>query len=164
MDQTGVHMVGGDGGDGLDPAIAHDDGVALDMAEAEVVALHIGMEHLPGVLLCHAAGDDPGLGVMAVEDNIHIGVGRLVAVGHQLLGQHDLAVIPFGYDLGVALGGVHTADLAGVHDHSGALLQIDDGLRVQNTPSGAVARAIVYLHIGHLGILAHIEGVDAIVL
>ena len=46
------------------------------------IALHVGVEHLTGVALGHAAGDDPGLGVVAVEDDVHIGVGGLIPVGH----------------------------------------------------------------------------------
>ena len=46
----------------------------------------------------------------------------------------------------------------------GALLQIDDGLRVENALAGAGALTVVLLDVGDVGVLAHVEGVDAVVL
>ena len=61
VDQLGIRTVGGDGGDGLDVGLPHDDGVALHMAEALAVAHHHRVEHLTGGVLRHGAGDDTAL-------------------------------------------------------------------------------------------------------
>ena len=61
------------------------------------------------------------------------------------------------------LGAVYAADLAHVQKYRGALADIENGLRVQNSSAGAVACAIVFFRIAHLGILAHVERMNAIV-
>ena len=65
MDELGIGVVGGDGGDGLDLRAAHQDRVALHMAEAGGVADHAGIEDLLGLILGHGPGDHPALGVRA---------------------------------------------------------------------------------------------------
>ena len=50
MDQLGVGTVGGDGRDGLDAGVAHDDAVALNVAEALGVAHHHRVEDLVGTV------------------------------------------------------------------------------------------------------------------
>ena len=91
MDQLGVRTVGGDGGDGLDVGLPHDDGVALHMAEALAVAHHHRVEHLTGGILRYRAGDDTALGPLAVELDGHVTFGGLGPVGQQALRHHHLA-------------------------------------------------------------------------
>ena len=66
VDQLGVGTVGGDGRDGLDAGVAHDDAVALNVAKALGVAHHHRVEDLVGTVLGHTAGDDAAAGVVAV--------------------------------------------------------------------------------------------------
>jgi len=51
-----------------------------------------------------------------------------------------------------------------VHDDGRALLEIDDGLRVQDPLAAAFALAVVLFDIVDLRIFADVEGVDAVVL
>ena len=66
-------------------------------------------------------------------------------------------------DFGVALGGVDAADLGGIHLNGGALFQIYHGLGIHDFSALAVAVAVVLFAVLHAGVLAHIEGVDAVV-
>ena len=50
VDQLGVGTVGGDGRDGLDAGVAHDDAVALNVAEALGIAHHHRVEDLVGTV------------------------------------------------------------------------------------------------------------------
>ena len=163
MDELGVGVLGGDGGDGLDLGLPHEDGVALDVAEALGLADHPGVEDLDRVVLGHGPGDDPAGGVLARQDDVHLRLGGLAAVGEELFGDDGLAAGPY-HDLGVALGGVHAPDLGGLHVDGGALVQVDDGLGVEDALAGALALAVVLLVVADLGVFAHVEGVDAVVL
>ena len=164
VDQLGVGTVGGDGRDGLDAGVAHDDAVALNVAEALGVAHHHRVEDLVGTVLGHAAGDDAAAGVVAVELDTHIALGLLSAVGQQALGDHHLAA-GFAEEVRLALGGVDAADLDRLHLHGGVLTQIDHGLGVHDVAAGlaGVFLAEVLFHIADLGIFADVEGVDAVV-
>ena len=163
VDQLCLGAVGHDGGDGLNLGIAHDDGVALHMAEAGGITHHAGVEDLLGIVLSHGTGDHAALGVHAVQHDFHITDGRLLAVSQQTLGDDHLAAC-LADKLGKALGGVDAADLHGFQRDAGAFLQIEDGLGVQDPLAGAFAFTIVLFHIGDLGVFAHIEGVDTVVL
>ena len=156
-------MVAGDLRDGPDPGLAHDDGVAADVAETGRVALHPGVEDLHRLILGHGAGDHPGLAAGAVEVDVHLALGLLAAVGQELLLDDDFGVLPH-HGPGVALGVVHAPDLAGLQGHGGPFLQEQNGLGVQNALARAFTLAVVLLHIGDPGVAAHIEGVDAVVL
>ena len=143
--------------------MAHDDRVALHVAEAVGVALHLRIEHLHGLVLRHRAGHHLGLGPLAVEDDLHLALGKLLSVGEQALGDDGLR--PGGaLHPGVPLGGVHALDLDGLQLHAGPLLQIDDGLGVEDALAVAAALAVVLLGVLHVGMPAHIKGVDAVVL
>ena len=80
-----------------------------------------GVEDLVGTVLGHGAGDDPALGVVAVELDDHVALGLLIAVGQQALGDHRLSCRLAADDLRLALGGVDAADLGGLHLHGGVL-------------------------------------------
>ncbi len=162
MDQLRLGGVGGDGRYGLDLGVAHDDGVALHMAEALVVADDDGAEDLLRLVLRHGAGDHAAAGVFAVELNLHIALGDLAAVGEQTLGHDGLGIFAAD-ELGVALRGVDAANLHGVHLDRGALLQIYDRLGVHHVGAGAFALAIVLFGVVHVGIFADVEGVHTVV-
>ena len=53
MDELCLRAVGGNGGDGFDLGISHNDGVALHMAKAGGVAHHPGIKDLVGGVLRH---------------------------------------------------------------------------------------------------------------
>ena len=164
MDELGLGGVGGDGGNGLHAGVAHDDAVALDVAEAGGVAHHHGAENLVAVVLGHGAGDDPALGVVAVELNLHVALGQLPAVGQQALGDHHLAA-RLADELGGAVGGVDAPDLDGVHLHGAALAQVDHGFGVHDIGAGlaGVVLAVVLFGVADAAVFADVEGVDAVV-
>ena len=164
VDQACVHMVTGDLGNGADLSGAHDDGVALHMAEAGGVAHHPGVEHLGGLVLGHRTGDHLSAGVIAVEDDVHFAFSVLLAVGQQLFGDDDLAVVAVEDGLGVTLGVVHAPDLRGFQGDPGALLQIQHRLGIQDPLACAVTVAVVDLGVDQLGVFVHMEGVDTVVL
>ena len=143
--------------------MVHDDGIALDVAETGGLSLHLGVKHLHGVVLSHRPGDHLGTGSLSLHDDLHFALGKLVAVGKQTLGDHRLGA-HLHLHLGVAAGGVHATNLHRLQLHGSALGQIDDGMGVEDALSGALALTIVLFHVAHLGVFAHIEGVDAVVL
>ena len=93
VDQLGVGTVGGDGRNGLDVGGAHDDGVALHMAEALAVADDHGVEDLLGLILRDRAGDDAAARIFAVELDLHVALGVLFAVSEKALGDDGLGVL-----------------------------------------------------------------------
>ena len=133
------------------------------MAEALGVAHHHRVEHLMGTILRNRAGDDPALGVVAVELDGHIALGHLVTVGQQTLGDHHLAA-GLAEEIGLPLGGVDAPDLNGVHLHGGILAQIHHGLGVHDVAAGlsGVLLAVVLLDVVHAAVFADVEGVDAV--
>ena len=162
MDELGLGGVGGDGGDGADVGLVHDDGVALDVAEALGVAHHLGIEDLGGGALGNRPGDDSPLGPLAVELDDHVALGVLLPMGQEALRHHGLGPLAAD-DLRLAEGGVDAPDLGGLHGDGSALLQVDHRLRVHDPAAGAVALAVVLLGVLHVGVLAHVEGVEAVV-
>ena len=66
--------------------------------------------------------------------------------------------------LGVALRVVDAGDLTRLHHDRGALLEIHDGLRIEDPLALARALAVVLFNVGDLGVPADVEGVDAVVL
>ena len=156
-------MVAGDSGNGLDLCFAHNDGVAADVSKTWSVALHPRIEHLNRVILGHRPGNHTGFGAFAVQKYIHFAFSILVVVGQQLFGDNNFRVLAQN-GLGVPLGIVHALNLSGVQGDGSALLQIEDGLRIQNPFAAAFALAVMGLRIGDFCVFAHIKGVDAIVL
>ena len=164
MDQTGVDVVAGDLRDGPDLGAAHDDGVALDMAEALVVAADPGIEHLGGAALSDRAGYDLGFCVKTAQKNIHFAHSALIPVGQEVFADDDLTARAPALGPGIALGIVHAPDLAGLQRDRRALLQVQDGLGVEDALAAAFALAVVLFDIFDPGVFAHIKGVDAVVL
>ena len=163
MDEGGVHVVAGDLRDGAHLTMFHDDGVTGHVAEALGVTLDSGVEDLGGIALGHAAGDDSSASVLPFQVDVHLGTGVLVAVGEQTFLDNQLGVLAC-LGLGVPLGVVHAADLAQIQGHGSTFLQVNDGLGVQDALASAGAFAVVLFGIGHLGVFAHVEGVDAVML
>ena len=134
---------------------------ALHMTEALRVADHAGIEELAGLVLRDGAGNDAPAGIFAVEHDLHVARGLLMAVGEQALGDDALGILAAD-DLRVALGGVDAADLHGVHLDARALLQIHDGLGIHNVFAVAVSLAVMLLGVVDMGIFADVEGVYAV--
>ena len=134
------------------------------MAEAGGVALYAGIEDLRGRFLRDRAGDHARAGARAVQDDVHLADGVLRALGQELFVDLHLGICAVGFALRIALRIVDAADLAGVHDDGRALLQIDDGLRVQDALAGAGALAVVLFDVVYLRVFADIEGVDTVML
>ena len=134
------------------------------MAEAGGVTLHTRIKDLRGLLLCNGAGDDACARARAVQNHVHLAHGMLIACCQEFFVDLHLGICAVGLALRIALRVVDAADLAGVHDDGCALLQIDDGLRVQNALAGAFALAVVLLNIVHLRVFADVESVDTVVL
>lgn len=111
----------------------------------------------------HAAGDHQGFGIVPLQKHIHLGTRVLISVGKQPLLNDQLRILAH-LALGVALGVIHTTDLLPVQGHGGSLLQIDDGLRIQNPFAGTNPLSVVLFRIGNLGVLAYVEGVNTVVL
>ena len=88
----------------------------------------------------------------------------LVSVRQKLFRDDDLGIGAARHAFGIALRVVDARDLARLHRDRRALLQIDDGLRVQNALAAAFALAVVLFDVGHLRVFADVEGVDAVVL
>ena len=162
MHQLGVHAVGGDLRNGGHHAVVHNDGVALGVAVALAVAVDTGHKGLLGVPPGHRPGDHVGAAALAVQVYGKVGLGFLLAVGHDLLFNNQRC-IGAQIGLGAPQGRVHTLDLGGLHLHIGAFLHVDYGGGVHHVLSPSVALAVVALHIAHPGIFAHIEGVDSVV-
>ena len=122
------------------------------------------MEHLLALVLGHGPGDDPALGILAVELDEHVALGLLPAVGQQTLRDHHLAAL-IAVKTGVALGGVDAANLDGVHLHGGVFPQVDDGLGIHHIAArlaGGVL-AIVLFGIVDAAVFTDIEGMDTVV-
>ena len=163
VDQRSLGVVGLDLRNGYDLSAIHDDGVALGVTRATVVAVDLGVEVLSGILLGHRAGYHVSAAVLAVQIHLEVGLGELGAVGHDLLvDDQGSAVGQLG--LGDAVGGVHALDLRRLHLHVGALGHLHLGGGIHDAAALAVARAVVLLHVLDLGVLAQEEAVDAAVL
>ena len=93
MDELRVGRIRGDGGDGFDRGLAHDDRVTLHMAEALAVADDHGVEDLLGLILRDRAGDDAAARIFAVELDLHVALGVLFAVSEKALGDDGLGVL-----------------------------------------------------------------------
>ena len=137
VDQLGVRSVGGDGGDGLDRGLAHDDGVALHVAEALAVADDYGVEHLLGLVLRHGARDDPPAGSLRRSARSPYRSRPCWSPWvSKLLGDHGLGVLAAD-DLRVAHGGVDAAGSGTVSICMlAALVQVDDGRGVHHALAG----------------------------
>ena len=133
------------------------------MAEALRVADDARPEHLHGAVFRNASGDHAAAGVLAVELNGHVGFGALAAVGKKALGDDDVRV-PAADDARVAPRGVYAADLAHVHLHRRALLEIDDRRGIHNVFAVAVALAVMLLDVFDAGVFPDIERMHAVVL
>lgn len=163
VDEHGVFAGGFDAGDGLHFGVAHDDGVALHVAAALRRSDDERVEHLDGVILRHGARDHLHAGVLAVQLDLHVRRGGLLVVGEQLLGEHELGA---GGQLGVrvAHGGGDAAQLHHLHLARRAFLLVHVGSGVQDALAGALAFAVVLLHVLDVAVLAQVEAVDAVVL
>ena len=84
-------------------------------------------------------------------------------MGEQLLGEHQLGVRA-QLGVGVAHRARHAAQLHHLHLAGGALLHVHVGGGVQDALAGALALAVVLLHVAHAAVLAQVEAVDAVVL
>ena len=84
-------------------------------------------------------------------------------MGHQALAHHQARA---GGQVGhrLAVGGIDALDLDHLHLHRAALGQVHLGDGVQDAHTQAVALAVVLFHIADMGVLAHLEAVDAVVL
>ena len=162
VDEAGLDGVGRDLRARADGAAVHDDGVALRVTGALVVAADVGVEHLAGVILGDGAGDDVRAGIIAVEVNGEVRLRVLMAVRHDLfLDDERGAVRQVG--LRVAVCGVDALDLGRLHLHVGVLAEVDDRRRVHDVLAVAVALAVVLFDVAHPGVLADEEAVDAVV-
>ena len=63
------------------------------MTEALRVADHAGIEELAGLVLRDGAGNDAPAGIFAVEHDLHVARGLLMAVGEQALGDDALGIL-----------------------------------------------------------------------
>ena len=81
------------------------------MTEALRVADHAGIEELAGLILRDGTGNDAPAGIFAVEHDLHVARGLLMAVGEQALGDDALGILAAD-DLRVALGGVDAAEFS----------------------------------------------------
>ncbi len=133
------------------------------MAGATVVALDLGVEGLAGLVPGDGAGDHMGAAVLAGKIHIKVGLGELVAVGHELFVDDQRGAVA-EHRLGLAVGGVNTLDLGGLHLHVGVLGHFHHGGGVHDTAAAAVAGAVVLLDILDACALAHEEAVNAAVL
>ena len=162
VDEAGLDGVGRDLRTCTDGAAVHDDGVALRVTGALVVAADVGVEHLAGVILGDGAGDDVRAGIIAVEVNGEVRLRVLMAVRHDLfLDDERGAVRQVG--LRVAVCGVDALDLGRLHLHVGVLAEVDNRRRVHDVLAVAVALAVVLFDVAHLSTFFYIKGMDAIV-
>ena len=163
MDQRRVQVVGFQARHRQDAAVVHDDGVALRVAGAGGVAHDLGVELLIGGVPGHGPGDHVRRGAGAVE-LYHIGAdGPLLPVGHEPLPDQELGAC-LQFRGGGADGVVHALDLHHLHLHGAAFVLIYLGARVQDALALPFPGAVVLLHVLHVGVLAHVEPVDAVVL
>ena len=162
MDELCVGRIRRDGGNGFDLDLAHDDRVALHMAEAPAVADDHGVEDLLRFILRDGAGNDAAARIFTVEFDLHVALGVLLAVGEQALRDDSLGVLAAD-DLRLAHGGVDAADLYGFHLDARAFVKVDDGGGVHHACAAAVALAIVLFYVTHVGVFGDIERVDAVV-
>ena len=161
MDEAGLNGVGRDLRARTDDTLVHDDGIALRVAGALIVAADVGVEHLAGVILGDGAGDDVCAGVIAVEIDGEVRLRMLVTMGHDLFLDDERGTVR-QVGLRVAIGGVDTLDLGRLHLHVGVLAEVNDRRRVHDILAVAVALAVVLFDVAHLGILADKEAVDAV--
>ena len=161
--QLRVTVVGADLGNGANGCLVHDDGVALHVRAAGRVARDHGVEDLYRVILGDAAGNDLCGGIGAVQDDLHVAVGQLISVRHQSLGQYQLRACLYDCHR-LALGGVYAADLYHFHLAERALLQVHGSDGIQDAFARSVTVAVVLFHVFHARILAHAEGMDAVML
>ena len=162
VDELRVSRIGADGGDGFDRCLAHDDRIALHVAEALAVAHDHGAKDLLGLVLRNRAGNDAATGVLAVEFDLHVALGKLLAMRQQPFGDDGLGALAAD-DLRLAHGGVDAADLNGLHLDACTLVEVDDRGGVHHTRTAAVALAVMLFRIAHVGILGDIKGVDTVV-
>ena len=161
VDEAGLDAVCRDLRTRADGAAVHDDGVALRVTSALVVAADVGVEHLAGVILGDGAGDDVRAGIIAVEVNGEVRLRVLMAVRHDLfLDDERGAVRQVG--LRVAVCGVDALDLGRLHLHVGVLAEVDDRRRVHDVLAVAVALAVVLFDVAHPGVLADEEAVSCV--
>ena len=146
-----------------DPAVVHDDRVALGVAAAGGAADQLRFELLVGVVSRDRSGHDVGAAALAVKID-GVGADRmLVAVSHEALADDELrARLELGDRLPVRV--VDALDLDHLHLHGAVLFHVDFRDRVQNALAGAVAGAVVLFHIFDLRALLYKEAVDAVVL
>ena len=163
MDQTRVDAVRLERGDRVHAAVLHQDRVALGVAVAFIIPVDVGVEHLIGRALRDRAGDHVGGRARAVQIDLEIRLGGLVAVGHDLL-FNDQGRAVAQLRGGVAHGRAHAADLRRLHLHVAALVDLDDRDRVQDPVARARALGVVLLDVADLRVLPDVERVDAVVL
>ena len=161
--QRGVHIVRLQRRDRQDASLVHDDGIALGMAAAGSIARDLRVKELEGIIPRHGTGDHVRAGALAVQVHHVLAGGILIPVGHQALPHHQLRA---GGKLrrGRALCGIHALDLHHLHLRGAVLFHVHFRAGIQDPLAGAVAGAVVLLHILHLRVLTHIEAVDAVVL
>ena len=83
MDEGSVHIVGLEARNRKDPALVHDDGIALGVAVAGGIADDLRVEFLEGLIPGYGAGHYIRAGSLAIQVHDVCGDGALDAMGHQ---------------------------------------------------------------------------------
>ena len=162
VDEAGIDGVGRDLRARADDTVVHDDGVALRVTGALVVAADVGVEHLGGVILGDRARDDVRARLIAVKVDGEVRLRVLMAVGHDLFLDDERRTVG-QMRLRVADGGVDALDLGRLHLHVGVLAEVNDRRRVHDVLAVSVALTVVLFNVAHAGILADEEAVDPVV-
>ena len=133
------------------------------MTGTSTVAIDPGTEDLMRFTSGYRPGDQVHAGTVSVELHLKIGLGGLVAMGHDLF-LNDQTAVSVKFCPGDTAGGIHPLDLDSVHLHDGTFGQFSIGLGIDDPFASALANADMFFQIAHMCPFLEEKAVNAVVL
>ena len=146
----------------VDLAVADQDGVALGVTGAAVVAIDLGAVFLVGMILGDRTGDQIHSAVFAVQRDLEVGLRILAALGHDRFLDDQLRII-LKVTPGLSVRVVHAADLGGLHGELRAFAKVHFRHRIDDALARPLTGANVLFLIEDFRILIQHEVVDTVV-